>query len=281
MSKNNLPALKNALSNDGIKKRFEEMLGKKSAGFISSIINVVNSNDYLATADPNSIIMSAAVAATLDLPINPNLGFAYIVPYNTKQKDGSFKVMAQFQMGYKGFVQLAIRSGQYKSMHVCPIFEGEMKKHDRMTGNVEIDYDSKKSDKITGYVACFSMINGFEKSLYMTKSEVETHGKAYSKSYSSASGRWQHDFNAMAEKTVLKRLLSKYGLLSIELQTAITSDQGVISDFEGNKIDYPDNEEARSFDAHEDVTAKGSVELFENEHGEIVEQKDKKDDTGK
>jgi len=267
---NNLPALKNQLANVSIKQRFEEMLGKKAPGFISSIINVVNGNDALSKADPQSVIMSAAVAATLDLPINPNLGFAYIVPYSGK---------AQFQMGYKGFIQLAMRTGQYKTINACEVYEGELKNFDRLTGMIELDYDAKKSEKVIGYVAYFSMINGFEKMLYMTKDKIESHGKAYSKSFSNSNGRWKKDFESMALKTVLKLLLSKYGFLSIDMQTAVTSDQGILSDFEGNKIEFPDNEEAKSFDEHQDVSASTSGELFENEHGEMVEKQD--DGTGK
>jgi len=261
----NLPVLKKQLSDVSIKKRFEEMLGKKAPGFISSIINVVNGNDLLAKADPQSIIMSAAVAATLDLPINPNLGFAYIVPYSGK---------AQFQMGYKGFIQLAMRTGQYKTINACEIYEGELKSFKRLTGMVELDYAAKTSETVIGYVAYFAMINGFEKMWYMTKEQIEAHGKTYSKSFSNANGRWKKDFHSMALKTVLKLLLSKYGFLSIDMQKAVLSDQGIVSDFEGDKIEFPDNQEAKSFDEHEEVTASSAGELF-NE-GEQNDQGDAK-----
>lgn len=258
---NNLPKLKAMLSND---IKFEKMLGKKAAGFISSILNVVSNNDLLAKADPNSIIMSAAVAATLDLPIDPNLGFACIVPYGGK---------AQFQMMYKGFIQLAMRTGQYKTINACEIYEGELESYDRLTGMVKLNYDNKASDKIIGYVAYFSLINGFEKMKYMTLEEVESHGKTYSKSFSSPNGRWKKDFNAMALKTVLKLLLSKYGFLSIEMQKAVSLDQGIIKDSETLEVEFPDNEESKSFDKHEEIEASKSGELFENEHGEMVDKK--------
>lgn len=265
---NNLPQLKTMLSNDSMKNRFEEMLGKKAAGFISSILNVVTNNDLLAKADPNSIIMSAAVAATLDLPINPNLGFAYIVSYSGK---------AQFQMGYKGFIQLAMRTGQYKTINACEVYEGELESHDRLTGMVKLNYDNKSSHKIIGYVSYFSLINGFEKMLYMTVDQIQAHGKAYSKSFSSPNGRWKKDEQSMSLKTVLKLLLSKYGFLSIEMQKAVSLDQGIIKDSETLEVEFPDNEESKSFDEHEEIEASKSGELWENEHGEIVEKDEKRD----
>ena len=157
-----IPQLKSMLANDNVKARFKEILGKKAPGFISSIVAVANSNTLLQKAEPQSIMNAAVVAATLDLPINPNLGFAYVVPYGNQ---------AQFQMGWRGFVQLAMRSGQYKTINVNEIYEGEIKKSNRFTG--EYEFGERSSDKIVGYMAYFSLINGFEKFLYMSKEDCE------------------------------------------------------------------------------------------------------------
>lgn len=223
------------LAKDGFKKRFEEILGKKAPGFISSVISAVKGNANLALCDPGTVLSSAAVAASLDLPINPNLGFAYIVPYSNQ---------AQFQMGWRGFVQLAMRTGQYQTINVSAVCEGELKRHDKFTGEMEFDSAGKKSDNVVGYVAYFRLLNGFEKWFYMTLEEVQAHGKKYSKSFANTAGRWKLDFDAMAKKTVLKLLLSKFGILSIEMQTAIQADQGVIN---GNdNPDYIDRAEERT-----------------------------------
>ena len=223
--------IKALLSSVSIKKRFEELLGKKAPGFMSSIISVTNGNAQLQSADPRTIIAAAAVAAALDLPIDPNLGFAYIVPYNVK-KDGVKQVQAQFQLGYKGYIQLAMRTSQYKTINATEVYEGEIKSINRFTG--EIEFGERTSDKIVGYIAYFKLLNGFEKYLYMSKEEVEKHGKAYSKSYGNEYGRWAQDFFAMAIKTVIKRLLSKYGILSIEMQsnlgTALVADEAVVTE---------------------------------------------------
>lgn len=241
--------VKGLLCNIDYKKRFEEILGKKAAAFISSVINIAKSSS-LADCEPNSVVSAAIVAATLDLPIDPNLGFAYIVPYN----DSKNKIkVAQFQMGYKGFIQLAQRSGQYKTINAIPLFENEIKKINRLTGEIELHEDIKPSTKVIGYVAYFRLLNGFEKALYMPREEIETHAKRYSQSYKSnkdwivKQSLWTTDFDSMATKTVIKLLLSKYGPLSIEMQTAIQTDQAVINKkvIEGGDInenlDYPDN----------------------------------------
>lgn len=233
------------IKQDGYKKRFNELLGKKAPGFISSMLNVANL-PTLKDAEPNSIISSAVVAATLDLPIDQNLGFAYIVPYNTKVGNEYIK-KAQFQMGYKGYIQLAMRTGQYKTINAIEVYEGEIKRVNRLTGEIEFDYDNEFINReiVVGYVAYFKLLNGFEKTVYMSKEEMEIHAKKYSQSYSSSKdwvvkgSLWSTDFDGMAIKTVLKRLLSKYGILSIEMQSAITNDQAVIND---GTPEYVDNQ---------------------------------------
>lgn len=229
---------------DSVKGKFAELLGKKSTGFITSVLQIVSSNAMLKNAEPQSIFHAAAVAATLDLPLNNNLGFAYIVPYNTKQPDGTSKVVAQFQMGYKGFIQLAQRSGQFKTISAAAIYEGQIVAENPLDG-FEFDFTAKKSEMIVGYAAKFKLINGFEKTLYMTLADIKKHGGKYSKSFGFKTGLWNQDFEAMAIKTVIKLLLSKFAPLSIEMQQAVITDQALINDAEGSNVTYVD---------HEDVT---------------------------
>lgn len=227
----NAQTLKSYFENPEVKSKVSEMLGKRATQFVLSALSIVNSNDKLSAASPKSVYMAVMTAAALDLPINPNLGFAYIVPYG---KD------AQFQMGYRGFIQLAQRSGQFKTIAAAPIYEGQLVEENPLTGFVfDFSPSAKKSDIIVGYAAYFQLLNGFEKTFYMTKKQAEAHGKKYSKSYNF--GPWKEDFDGMAQKTVLKLLLSKFAPLSIEMQKAIVLDQGVVNDYETEEATYVDN----------------------------------------
>jgi len=221
------------LKKDEIKSRFSEVLGQKAAAFMSSVLAATNINTQLKACDPMTVLSSAMVAATLDLPINQSLGFAHLVPYSGR---------CQFQIGWKGLVQLAHRTGSYKTITVAEIYDGELVEYNRITEEIEFNTNNKKSDKVIGYYARFVLINGFEKSLYMTRAEVEAHGKKYSKSYSS--GQWTKDFDSMARKTLIKLLLGKWGPMSTELRRAIVADQSVSSTItvepENATLDYPD-----------------------------------------
>ena len=238
MSQSN-PTLQQLLNSAGIKRRFEELLDNAAPSFISSILTIFNSNPKLRECNPNSILTAAGIAAALKLPINPGLGFAHIVPY---------KGQATFQIGAKGFVQLAMRSGQYRTLNSGAVREGQIADIDFVTG--EIIRGEKISDKIVGYLAYMELINGFKKSLYMTVEELQAHAEKYSMSYAydMRSGRktsvWSTNFDAMAKKTVLKKLLSNYGVISIDQQsaalaTALQADQAAITE-EGFR--YVDNE---------------------------------------
>jgi recombination protein RecT len=252
---------------DDVKHKFQEMLGKRSSQFITSVLQIVASNALLAKADPTSIYQSAAIAATLDLPLNNSLGFAYIVPYNQKYQDALGKwqkrQVAQFQIGYKGYIQLAQRSGQFKNISATPVFEGQLKEQNPLTGFV-FDWTAKKSDTIIGYAAYFSLINGFEKTLYMTVADINNHGKRYSKSFTLESGLWKTDFPSMATKTVLKLLLSKFAPLSIDMQRAIDIERDA-----DDAVDIPYSDDDILIDKeHEKVTtlieAAKSVEDLES-----------------
>lgn len=233
------PTLQQLLNSAGIKKRFEELLDQSAPSFISSILTIVRSNSKLQECSPNSVLSAAGIAAALKLPINPSLGFAYIVPY---------KGQATFQLGFKGFVQLAMRSGQYKTLNSGAVREGQIKEIDFVTG--EIIRGEKISDKVVGYVAYMELVNSFKKSLYMTVEELQEHATRYSQSYAydlrsgKKSSVWTTNFDAMAKKTVLKKLLSTFGIISIDQQsaalaTALQADQAVITE-EGFR--YIDNE---------------------------------------
>ena len=219
-----------------IQEKFQEILGQKSKGFITSILQAVNGNNLLQKANHLSIYNAAMVAATLDLPINASLGFAYIVPY---------KGQAQFQLGYKGLIQLAQRSGQYKRIAATPIYEGQLVSEDPLTG-FEFDFKLKKSDKVIGYAAHFALLNGFEKTLYMSIDKVKAHAQRFSQTYKQGYGVWHDNFDAMAMKTALKALIGTYGPMSIELQKAVLSDQAVIIDAETMEVSYIDNDSNKS-----------------------------------
>lgn len=284
LKKNNITAQKEAktvrgmLETPAFKKKFEEMLGKKAAGFISSIIAVTNSSNYLMKADPATVIGAAAQAAMLDLPINQSLGFAYIVPY---------KGAAQFQLGYKGYIQLAQRSGQYADIGAKTVYEGELEYENRLLDKFR--FGERTSDKVIGYLAYFRLTNGFEKMLYMTLDEMQAHAKKYSKNYKGGTDTWGlADFDVMAEKTVLKRLLSKYGPLSIEsiqMSQALANDGGVISmnndgdfdvNFSGETIDAEtETEEPTDKPAENHDTYIVGGEVIDAETGEVVNNDDK------
>ena len=215
-------------SSESVQQKFEKMLGQKSAGFISSVLQTVNNSQLLANADPKTILNAAATAASLDLPINQSLGRAWIVP---------FKGQAQFQIGYKGFVELAQRSGRYRSINAIEVYENQYNGFNALTEQIDADFSVDGQGKIVGYAAHFELLNGFTKTVFWSREKVEQHAKRFSKSF--GNGPWKTDFDAMAKKTVLKYTLSNWGILSIEMQTAQLADQAVIP--EDGKYQYADN----------------------------------------
>lgn len=238
--------VKSLFAKDEVKSKFQEMMGKRAASFITSVLQITSQNEMLSTADPVSIYQSAAVAATLDLPLNNNLGFAYIVPYNSKQKDGSWKVMAQFQIGAKGFKQLALRSGQFVTINDTDVREGELKHYDRLTGEIEFEWEqdvkTRLSKAVIGYASYFKLLNGFEKTYYMTVDELKDHGLRFSQTFKKGFGLWKDDFDGMSRKTVIKLNLSKNAPLSVDMQRAVVTDQAIVKDAETEDVEYVDNE---------------------------------------
>lgn len=215
-----------------MKKKFTDILHEKSDSFMGSLMTLVGGDNYLSTAEPMTIIASALKAATMDLPIDKNLGYAYVVPFNRKEKVGKEWIThneAQFIIGYKGYIQLAQRSGQYKALNALEVYEGQLVDWNPLTEEFTFDYKARTSDKVVGYVGFFELLNGFKKTVYWTKDEVEAHRIKNAKGFDKTklTGAWRDNYDAMAIKTVLRNMLSKWGILSVEMQTAVTSDEKV------------------------------------------------------
>lgn len=264
MSSNNLPQLKSALNAPSVRQKFEEMLGKRSSQFMTSITSVVSNNALLQKADVNSIIMGSAVAASMDLPLNANLGYAALVPFNSK--DGCF---AQLQVMVKGWTELFLRSGQCQSIICETVYEGQLVKKNKFTGEYVFDEDAKTSDKIIGFMSYFRLTNGFEKYEYMTIEEIKAHAQKFSQTFRRGSGIWKEHFEEMAKKTVLKRLITKWAPKSIEMQRMAMFDQSVvngdINDIDNAQAVYADNQKDERHE-HGEVT---EFEEVDTETGEI------------
>lgn len=221
------------LNSDAIKNRFNEILGKNSAAFMSTLLNIYNGNSKLQECDARSILSAAGLAAVTKLSITPSLGQAYIVP---------FKGKATFQVGVRGLIQLAHRTGRYATLHAGKVCEGEFKGFNPLTG--EPERGEKVSDTVVGYIAYMRLVNGFEKYLYMTVEELQAHAEKYSQSYAydlrnnKKTSTWSTNFEAMASKTVLKRLLNHWGILSTDMVRAIQGDQSIV---DKNTFTYIDN----------------------------------------
>jgi recombination protein RecT len=213
--------LKHILAAQSVQEQFQSVLKENAGAFVASIIDLYNTDRTLQMCDPKNVVMEALKAASLKLPINKQLGFAWIVPYRDG-KTGQY--IPTFQLGYKGYIQLCMRTGAYRYINADVVYEGELVKHDKLTGEIEIDPEKRTGDKKVGYFAFIETLNGFRKTLYMTVEEVTKHAQQYSKSYSSKNSVWATDFDAMALKTCLRLLLSKYGIMSVEMQRAYIED---------------------------------------------------------
>lgn len=237
---------------DSVQARFQRMLGKKAPGFISSVLTVVSQNKLLQNVDMRTVLSAASIAASLDLPILPSLGRAWIVPY---------KGVAQFQIGYLGYVELAQRSGLYKSINVNTVYEGEVVKWNKFTE--ELTYGEQEGDAAIGYCASFELLNGFRKVVYWTKDAVIKHAKRFSKSYNSSSSPWQSDFDAMAMKTVLAYTLRHWGPMSIEMQKAMAED----ADAHEKPLDLSKDNSVETIET-EDAS---ETRVIDTESGEILQ----------
>lgn len=251
------------LTNDAVKNQINNVIGgKDGTKFIASVVSAVNNNPALQECTNQSILAAALLGESLKLSPSPQLGQYYMVPFNDKNKGK----VAQFQLGYKGYIQLAIRSGQYKKLNVLAIKEGELIRFDPLNEEIEVklieDEEAREQAATIGYYAMFEYTNGFKKAMYWSKKKMEAHALKYSKGYQAKKGYtfWEKDFDAMAYKTMLRQLISKWGIMSIEMQLGIDSDMAIINE-DGTKT-YVDNfaeepiEETNVIDAEvvEDVT---------------------------
>ena len=231
------------LTKDAVQQQINKVVGcKNGTRFITSIVSAVNTNPALSECTNQSILAGALLGEALNLSPSPQLGHFYLVPYNDKNKGK----VAQFQLGYKGYIQLAIRSGQYKKLNVLPIKEGELIRFDPLNEEIEVklieDEEEREKAPTAGYYAMFEYTNGFKKAMYWSRKKMEAHALKYSKGYAAKKGFtfWEKDFDAMAMKTLLRHLISRWGIMSIELQQAMDGDMAVINE-DGTKT-YVDNE---------------------------------------
>lgn len=207
--------LKQFFSSEAVKNGFKTVLKDRSDAFITSVLSLAYNNN-LSECDPMSVYTAAMKAATLNLPIDQNLGFAYIIPYNERKPDGTYRKVAQFQIGYKGIVQLALRSGQYKVLNAGVVYENQFRKFDPLFEELDADLSLPPKGKAVGYFAAYELVNGMRKMIFWTREMVEDHRKKYSKNSDKATSVWNIDFDKMAIKTVLKQLIQHWGIMSIE-----------------------------------------------------------------
>lgn len=236
------------LTQDAVKNQINSVIGGKNGDrFISSIVSAVNTNKELQSCTNQSILSAALLGNSLGLSPSPQLGQYYMVPFNDKAKGK----VAQFQLGYKGYLQLAMRSGQYKKLNVLAIKNGELVRYDPLNEEIEVnlieDDTVRENTETIGYYAMFEYTNGFKKTLYWSKKKMEEHALKYSQAYEADKRKgtawtfWAKDFDSMAYKTMLRQLISKWGIMSIDMMTAFDKDMAVINQ-DGSSY-YVDNQE--------------------------------------
>nr|DAG53169.1 MAG TPA: RecT protein [Caudoviricetes sp.] len=239
------------LTGDAVKNQINSVVGGKDGQrFISAIVSAVNTNPALQECTNQSILSGALLGESLKLSPSPQLGHYYLVPFNDK----NVGKVAQFQLGYKGYIQLAIRSGQYRKLNVIAIKKGELEYFDPLNEDIRVhlmvdDWDAREEAETIGYYAFFELVNGYRKAMYWSKKQMEAHALKYSPGYKAQKGYtfWEKNFDAMAYKTMLRQLISKWGVMSIDLQTAIEGDMAIIS--EDGTPHYVENDEDDVIDA--------------------------------
>ena len=232
-----------------VMKQFEASLKGETGAFMASLIELFLSDQTLQKCDPAKVIVEAAKAASLRLPVNKGLGIAWILPY---------KNVPTFIIGYRGYIQLAMRTGLYKYINAGPVYEGELVGEDKLSGAIDLS-GKKESDEVEGFFGYFKTLNGFEKTIYATKQDLLDHGKKYSPSFSSKYSPWQTKPDSMCRKTIIIELLSKWGLMSVEMANGITIDSD-----SANEQDYQEN-------ANADIIDVSPTETVDNSTGEIVD----------
>lgn len=256
MAENSQLTIRDYMSAPQVQKKMADMFTDKRLldGFVQSVISIAGSDELLAVAEPRSVFNACLTAASLNLPINKNLGFAHIIGYKNNKKGIT---EAQFQLGARGFRELAQRSGQYMIINQGDVREGELVGRDRLTGELKFQWKDDDAERaelpIMGYFSYFKLQNGFSSTLYMSLDEVRAHGQRYSQSYKRGYGPWVDNFDAMALKTVSKLNISKNGPLSVDMQKAVQVDQAVIHD-EG-RLEYIDGDELADVKADDEKKA--------------------------
>lgn len=267
---------KSVINAPSVQTQFNNALGEHKDAFVASLIDLFTGDKSLQTCKPQMVIAEALRAATLRLPLNKALGFAYIVVYNNsvKNPDGTWTKVPTptFIPGYKGYIQLAMRTGQYRTINADYVYEGELRKVNKLSGEIAFDGE-KKSDKIVGYFCYFELLNGFSKTLYVSVEDMAAYAKRYSPSIGknttieqliskandgivSKKVGWEGNFNDMALKTTIRRLLSKYGYLSVEMQNALSKD-------------VEEQEMASRNDIIEEQANKQTITIDENSYEEV------------
>lgn len=232
------------LTQDAVKNQINSIVGGKDGDkFVTAIVSAVNANPAIKDCTNQSIMAAALLGHSLKLSPSPQLGYYYLVPFNDKEAGK----VAQFQLGYKGYIQLALRSGQYKKLNVLAIKEGELEYFDPLNEEIKVNlmidkWDERENAPTVGYYAMFELVNGFRKAIYWSKGQMENHAITYSPGYKVKKGYtfWEKNFDAMAYKTMLRQLISKWGVMSVEMQTAFDSDMAVIHE-DGSKT-YVEND---------------------------------------
>lgn len=276
------PKFSVAIQSDTYKKLINNTLGdsNRASRFIASISSAVATNPNLQKCEAGTILSGALLGESLNLSPSPQLGHYYLVPYNNT-KTGTTE--AQFQLGWHGYYQLAIRSGQYKDLDVIEIRDGEYLGRDKTTGKQRFEFIENEEDRLNkpviGYLGYFELLNGYRKQIYMSKVEMEQHANTYSKAFNledykklqagqipqkdmwKYSSYWYKDFDGMAFKTILRRLISKYGVMSIEMQEAYTKDMAVMK--ENGDYDYVDNPNEEEANIVEETENKEEIHSLE------------------
>ena len=246
------------LTQDAVKDQINSIVGgKDGTRFVTAIVSAVNANPALQECTNPSILSAALLGHSLKLSPSPQLGQYYMVPFNDNKKGAK---VAQFQLGYKGYIQLALRSGQYKKLNVLAIKEGELIRFDPLNEEIEVNLIenevAREKAPTIGYYAMFEYTNGFRKAMYWSREKMESHAEKYSQGYKAKKGFtfWEKDFDAMAYKTMLRQLISKWGVMSIEMQSALDSDMAVINE-DGTKT-YVENDD--------DIVAESEAKVVED-----------------
>lgn len=275
LSKQTKPKFTAVINSDGYKRMINNTLGnpQKAARFVTAITSAVSNNPALQDCDASTVVSAGLLGEGLNLSPSPQLGQYYLVPFKDRKNN---RTVAQFQLGYKGYIQLAIRSGQYKKLNVLPIKQGELISFNSLEEDIEVklienEVEREQAETI-GYYAMFEYTNGFKKAMYWSRQKMESHAEKYSMGYKAHKGYtfWEKDFDGMACKTMLRQLISKWGIMSIEMQTAVNNDMGVIN--EDGTVDYVDNPENHQTETFVEAEPVNTTETSEEDFSSIMEE---------